>query len=78
MKQAFILAGLIVGASAPAIAQNSTFPTDIAELSCADWKKVAPHVWMQAHPIVENGKTYDGNTLDNTEQSRMLDLLCTS
>ena len=78
MRQTILLVGLIVGPSAPAFAQDSTFPTDIAQLSCSDWKKVAPHVWTQAHPIVENGKTYEGTTLDNTDQSRMLDLLCTS
>ena len=78
MRQAVLLVGLIVGAGAPALAQESTFPTDIQQLSCSDWKKVAPHVWTQTHPIVENGKSYEGNTLDNTDQSRMLDLLCTS
>ena len=61
MRQAVLLVGLIVGAGAPALAQESTFPTA-----------------TQTHPIVENGKSYEGNTLDNTDQSRMLDLLCTS
>ena len=75
MRHAVFL--LVLGASSPAFADDVPF-IDVAQLHCTDWKKVASHVWTQTGVITENGQRYEGNTLDNTDQSRMLDMLCTN
>ena len=64
-------------ASGPASAADDVQFIDTNQLRCSDWKKVAPHVWTQTGVIEEGGHHYEGNTMDNTDQSRMLDLLCT-
>ena len=65
------------GAASPAWADDVQF-IDTPQLHCSDWKKVAPHVWTQTGVIEEGGHRYEGTTMDNTDQSRMLDLLCTN
>ncbi len=77
MRRAVLLIGLALGAASPARADDVQF-IDTAQLHCSDWKKVAPHVWTQTGVIEEGGHRYEGNTMDNTDQSRMLDLLCTN
>ena len=83
MRRAVLLTGLVLAAGFVPAAGPSAFADDVPfldtpQLHCSDWKKVAPHVWTQTGVITENGRTYEGNTLDNTDQSRMMDLLCTS
>ena len=79
MRRTVLLIGLAFGAMCPvaAWADDVQF-IDTPQLHCSDWKKVAPHVWTQTGVIDEGGHHYQGNTMDNTDQSRMLDLLCTS
>ena len=78
MRRAVLLIGLALAApcSVPAWAGDIQ-SIDATQLRCSDWKKVAPHVWPQPGVIEEGGQRYEGNTLENTDQSRMLDLLCT-
>ncbi len=77
MRRSILLIGLALAASSSAYADDVQ-TIDTAQLHCSDWKKVAPHVWTQTGVITDNGQRFEGNTLDNTDQSRMLDMLCTS
>ena len=77
MRRAVLLVGLVLGAGSAALADDVQ-SIDMDQLHCSDWKKLAPHVWTQTGVITDGGHKYEGNTLDNTDQSRMLDLLCTS
>ena len=77
MRRAVFLIGLVLGATSAARADDVQF-IDTPQLHCSDWKRVGSHVWTQTGVITENGHRYEGNTLDNTDQSRMLDMLCTS
>ena len=81
MRRAVLLMGLAFAMVSPTLTPASAddVPSiDTAQLHCTDWKKVAPHVWTQTGVIEEDGHRYEGSTLDNTDQSRMLDMLCTN
>ena len=76
MRRAVLLIGLVLGTGTPVLADDVP-SVDTPQLHCSDWKRVAPHVWTQTGVINENGRALRGSTLDNTDQSRMLDMLCT-
>ena len=79
MRRAALLIGLAFATMGPVAAWADDIQSiDAAQLHCSDWKKVAPHVWTQTGVIDADGHRYEGNTMDNTDQSRMLDMLCTS
>jgi hypothetical protein len=46
-------------------------------MNCADWKRIGFHTWTQTGVIKQNGLTWSGNTLTNTDLTRMMDMLCT-
>ncbi len=46
-------------------------------MNCNDWKRIGLHTWTQTGVIKQNGFTWSGNTLDNTDLTRMMDMLCT-
>ena len=71
---ALALAG--IACIAPGLAKAEAVTRSPA-MNCGDWKRVGLHTWTQTGTITQDGFTWSGNTLTNTDLTRMMDMLCT-
>ena len=46
-------------------------------MDCRNWTRIGLHTWTQTGVIRQDGFAWSGNTLTNTDLTRMMDMLCT-